>query len=140
MTSSASDSLACIISAYSLIFTMSGNLTFANLVAYSCLTGIYFGGSKTEKNGLLRISFFPVFSEGFFHRNMVLEGVTGIPVFCHCHRIFLKEFLRDKNSCIYSEFLRIPPDSFGFLRIPLDSSGFLRIPVPAKHCLALASN
>jgi hypothetical protein len=53
---------------------------------------------------------------------MVLEVVAGIPVLCHCHRIFLQEFLWDRNSCIYAGFLRIPPDF----------SRFLRIPVPAK--------
>ena len=55
---------------------------------------------------------------------MVLEGVAGIPVFGCCNRIFLQEFLedRDRNSFMYSGFLRIPPDS----------SRFLRFPVPAK--------
>jgi hypothetical protein len=71
------------------------------------LTGIYFGGSKTEKNRILEDFFFPVSSGGIFHRNTVLEGVAGIPVFGCCHRIFLLEFLRDKNSFIYSGF--IPP-------------------------------
>jgi hypothetical protein len=80
-------------------------------VGNSCLTGIIFWGSKTVKKGFLRISFFPVFSGGIFHRNVVLEGVSGIPVFCCFHRIFLQEFLRDRNSCIYTGFLRIPPDS-----------------------------
>ncbi len=38
----------------------------AILVAYSCLTGIYFWGSKTEKTGFLRISFFScVFRRNF---------------------------------------------------------------------------
>jgi hypothetical protein len=94
------------------------------------LTGNYFWGSKTVKKGFLRISFFPVFSGGIFHRNVVLEGVSGISVFCCFHRIFLQKFLLDRNSCIYN----------GFLRIPLDSSRFLWIPVPAKRCLALAGN
>jgi len=39
---------------------------------------------------------------------VILEGVSGIPVFCHFYRIFLQEFgLR-----------RIPPDSAGFLFPP----------------------
>jgi len=58
--------------------------------------------------------FFPVFSGGIFHRNVVLEGVTGIPVFGRRHRIFSQEFLSD-------------------------SSGLLRIPVHAKRCQAQAS-
>jgi hypothetical protein len=66
-----------------------------------------------------------VFSGGIFHRNVVLEGVSGIPVFCCFYRIILQEFLQDRNSCIYNGFLQIPLDSSGFLRIPPKSSGFL---------------
>jgi hypothetical protein len=62
--------------------------------------------------------FFPVFSGGIFHRNVVLEGVSGIPVFCRFHRIFLQEFLRDRNSCVYNGFLQIPPESSGSLFPP----------------------
>jgi hypothetical protein len=95
------------------------------------LSGIYFLDQKNrscqDSRGFL---FFPVFFGGIFHRNVVLEVVAGIPVFCRCHRIFLQEFLWDRNSCIYSGFLLIPPDS----------AGFRRIPVPAKRCLALTSN
>jgi hypothetical protein len=91
---------------------------------------LFVGPKKPFLPGFLRISFFLVFSGGIFYRNVVLEVVAGIPVFCRCHRIFLQEFLWDRNSCIYS----------GFLRIPLDSSGFRQIPVPAKCCLALASD
>jgi hypothetical protein len=78
---------------------------------------IFFGPKKTFLPGFLRI-FFPVFSGGIFHRNVVLEVVAGIPVFCRFHRIFLQEFLWDRNSCIYSGLLRIPPDSSGFLFPP----------------------
>jgi hypothetical protein len=88
------------------------------------LTGIYFWGSKTVKKRIPEDFFFSVFSRGIFHRNMVLERVSGIPVFCHFHEIFLQEFLRDRNSCGTG----IPAstmDSSRFLRIPLDSSGFL---------------
>ena len=49
---------------------------------------------------------------------MVLEGVSKIPDFCCFHRIFLQEFLLDRNSCIYSGFLWIPSDSSGFLFPP----------------------
>jgi hypothetical protein len=52
---------------------------------------------------------------------MVLEGVAGIPVFGRVHRIYLQEFLRDKNSCIYSGSIRILPDSAGFLFPPNDA-------------------
>jgi hypothetical protein len=88
-------------------------------VGYSCLTGIYFGGSKTEKNRIPEdFFFFLCVSGGIFHRNVVLEGVAKIQVLGRYHRIFLQEFLRDRNSWIYSGFLRIPPDSSGFLFPP----------------------
>jgi hypothetical protein len=67
------------------------------------------------------MSLFSVFSGGVFHRNVVLEGVEGIPVFHRFHRNFSQEFLQDRNSCIYNGF-----------------SGFLQIPVPTKCCLTLA--
>jgi hypothetical protein len=81
---------------------------------------LFFGPKKTFLPGFLSIFSFPVFSGGIFHRNVVLEVVAGIPVFCRSHRNFLQEFLWDRNSCVYYGFLRIPPDSSGFLRIPLD--------------------
>jgi hypothetical protein len=83
---------------------------------------LFFGPKNRSCQDSWGFLFFPVFSGGFFHRNVVLEMVAGIPVFCRYHKIFLQEFLWDRNSCIYSRFLLIPPDS----------SGFLRIPVPAK--------
>ncbi len=86
---------------------------------------LFWGLKNRKKQDSWGFLFFPVFSGGFFHRNVVLEGVAGIPVFCHCPKIFLQEYLRDRNSCIYSGFLWIPLDSSGFLRIPPDSSGFL---------------
>jgi hypothetical protein len=55
-----------------------------------------------------------VFSGRIFHRNVVLEGVAGIPVVFRFYRNFSQEFRRDRNSFIYS--------------------GFLRIPFPAKSC------
>ncbi len=72
---------------------------------------LFFEPKKTFLPGFLRISFFSWVSGGIFHRNVVLEGVAGIPDFCRCHRNFLQEFLGDRNSCIYPGFLRIPPDS-----------------------------
>ncbi len=79
---------------------------------------LFFGPKKPFLTGFLRISFFPAFSGGIFHMNVVLEGVAEIPVFGRVHRNFLQEFLRDRNSCIYSGFLRIPPDFAGFLFPP----------------------
>jgi hypothetical protein len=83
------------------------------------VTGIYFLDPKNrscqDSSGFLRISFI---SGGIFHRNPLLEGVAGIPVFCRYHRNFSQEFLRDRNSCIYSGFLRNPEDSGGFLFPP----------------------
>ena len=63
-----------------------------------------------------------MFSGEFFHWNVVFEGIVGIPVFDRCHRIFLQEFLWDRNSL--------------FTLIPMDSSGFLQIPVSTQCCLA----
>ena len=55
-------------------------------------------------------------SEDFFFRGISsqecgVEGVLKIPVFSHFYKIFLQEFLWDRNSCICTGFLRIPPDS-----------------------------
>ena len=76
---------------------------------------LIFGPKKLFLTGFLRISFFPVFLGGFFHRNVVFEGVAGIPVF-----LLLQDF-----------FARIPVGHFGFLRIPEDSGGFLFPPKAA---------
>jgi hypothetical protein len=78
---------------------------------------LFFGSKKPFLTGFLRI-IFPAFSGGILHRNVVLEGVAGIPVFFRFYRNFSQEFLRDKNSCIYSRFLRNPEDSGGFLFPP----------------------
>jgi len=88
------------------------------------LTGICFGGSKTEKTGFLRISFFLCFPEEF-SQERGFGGWKGLQEF-----LFL--------DTITGFFAGIPAgQEFLFLlRIPPDSSGFLRIPVPAKSCLA----
>ena len=76
----------------------------------------FFYPKKPFLPGFLRISFFPVFfSGGISSRELGFGGVLKIPVFSRFHRIFLQEFLRDRNSCICTGFLRIPPDSSGFL-------------------------
>ena len=58
----------------------------------------------------------------FFWRKFSQErgfgGVLKIQVFSCFHRNFSPEFLPDRNYCICTRFLRIPPDSSRFL-IPL---------------------
>ena len=78
---------------------------------------LFFGPPNPFLTGFLRISFFPAFSGGFFHSNMVLEGVARIPVFPLLQDFFAgipagQEFL------YYSGFLRNPEDSSGFLFPP----------------------
>jgi len=77
---------------------------------------LFFGPKKPFLTGFLRI-FFPAFSGGIFHWNVVLEGVTEIPVFS----VFTGFFCR--NSC-----------GTGIPVFTPESSGFRRIPVPAKSC------
>jgi len=71
----------------------------------SCLTGIYFGGSKTEKTGFLRICFSLCFLEDFFTGTWFWRRSLGIPIFGYCLRMFLQEFL----PVLYLH--RIPLDS-----------------------------
>jgi hypothetical protein len=77
---------------------------------------LFFGPKNPFLTGFLRI-FFPAFSGGIFHRNVVLEGVAGIPVFFALTGIF------HRNSC-----------GIGIPVFTPDSSGIRRIPVPAKSC------
>ncbi len=79
---------------------------------------LFLGLKNSKKKDSWGFLFFPVFSGGFFCRNVVLERVSGIPVLRRFHRNFLQEFLRDRNSCVYNGFLRIPPDSSAFLFLP----------------------
>ena len=84
--------------------------------ARGCLflfSGIHFLDPQNPfLQGFLRISFFPVLlllrissqERGF-------GGFLKIPVFSRFQRIFLQEYLRDRNSWICTGFLRIPPDS-----------------------------
>jgi hypothetical protein len=93
------------------------------------LTGIYFGGSKTEKNRIPEdFFFFLCFPEEFFTGTWFWRGSQEFQFFAIVTGIF------HRNSCGTG----IP--LFGFLQIPPDSSGFLQIPVPAERCLALTSN
>jgi hypothetical protein len=72
---------------------------------------IYFGQKKTFLPGFLRISSFPVFSGGIFHRNMVLERPQEFLFFFTVTGFFCR------NSC----GTRIPvftPYSSGFLFPP----------------------
>jgi hypothetical protein len=84
---------------------------------------LFFGYKKPFLTGFLRISFFPAFSEGIFHRNVFLEGSQEFRFFFRFYRNFSQEFL----------WAGIPV----FTR---DSGGFWRIPVPAENCLAQASD
>jgi hypothetical protein len=72
------------------------------------------GSKKPFLTGFLRISFFPAFSGGIFHRNVVLERSQEFRFFS-----ILQEFFAGipvgRNSCIYSGFLR---NSGGFLFPP----------------------
>ena len=84
-------------------------------------------GNKFQKKVLIKsfsFIFFTVFFGGFVHRNVVLEGLEN-SCFQLLSQIFLHEFLPDRNSCICTGFLQIPPDSSGFLRISPDFSRFL---------------
>jgi len=65
-------------------------------------------------------SFFPVFSGGIFHRNVVLERLQEFLFFLLSHEFFA-------GIPVGQEFLYLP-------RNPPDSFGFRRIPVPAKSC------
>jgi hypothetical protein len=71
---------------------------------------LFFGSKKPFLAGFLRISFFPAFSGGIFHKNVVLERSQEFRFFS-----ILQEFFAGisvgRNSCIFSGFLRIPPDS-----------------------------
>jgi hypothetical protein len=61
----------------------------AKLGCIFLFSGIIFFDKKTVPARIPEDFFFPVFSGGFFHRNVVLEVVAAFPVFCRCHRIFL---------------------------------------------------
>jgi hypothetical protein len=86
---------------------------------------LFFGPKKPFLTGFLRI-FFPAFSRGIFHRNMVLEGIAGIPVFFAFTGIFRRNSCGTGNSVF-------TPDFSGFLRIPEDSCS-------RQKLLALASD
>jgi len=71
---------------------------------------IFLGPKKPFPPGFLRISFFPAFSGGIFHRYVVLERSQEFL----CFSVFTGIFHR--NSCgrgipIYPGILRIPEDS-----------------------------
>ncbi len=80
---------------------------------------LFFGSKKLFLTGFLRISFFPAFSGGIFHRNVFLEGSQEFRFFSNFTGIFRR------NSC-GQEFLYL-------IRIPPESG---RIPVPTNCCLA----
>ena len=84
---------------------------------------LFLGTKKPFLTGFLRISFFPAFSGGIFHRNVVLERLQEFSFFPILQEIFAGISV-GRNSC-GQEFLYLP-------KIPPDSGGFRRIPVPAK--------
>jgi hypothetical protein len=92
------------------------NLVLGWLFLFS---GIYSWAPKSVPDWIPE-DFFPAFSQGIFHRNVILEGVAGIPVF-----FALQEFFAGIPAG--QEFLYL-------LRIPHESGGFRSIPVPAKSC------
>jgi hypothetical protein len=75
---------------------------------------LFFWSKKPFLTGFLRISFFSVFSGGFFHRNVVFERSQEIRFFSDFTGIF------HRNSCgqEFLYLLRISPDSSGFLFPP----------------------
>ncbi len=62
--------------------------------------------------------FFPCVFRRNFSQERGFGGGRRNSRFCRFHRNFSQEFLWDRNSCIYSGFLRISPDSSGFLFPP----------------------
>jgi hypothetical protein len=75
---------------------------------------LFFGPKKPFLTGILRISFFPAFSGGIFHRNVFLETLQEFLFFS-----FFKEiFHRISCGTGIPVFQRIPPDSAGFLFPP----------------------
>ena len=75
---------------------------------------LFFGYKKPFLTGFLRISFFPAFSGGIFHRNVFLEGSQEFRFFSDFTGIFRR------NSCgqEFLYLLGIPEDSGGFLFPP----------------------
>ena len=78
----------------------------------------FFGPKKPFLTGFLRILFFLRFPEEFFTGTWFWRGSQEFLFFFRFYRNFSQEFLRDRNSCIYSGFLRNPEDSGGYLFPP----------------------
>jgi hypothetical protein len=75
---------------------------------------LFFGSKKMFLTGFLRIFFFPAFSGGIFHRNVVLERSQEFRFFSDFTGIFHQEFL-------WAVIPVFTQDSSGFRRIPEDS-------------------
>jgi len=75
---------------------------------------LFFGPKKLFLTGFLRISFFPAFSGGVFHRNVVLERSQEFLFFFAFTGIFRR------NSC-GTGITVFTTDSSGIRRIPPDS-------------------
>ncbi len=88
---------------------------------------LFFGPKKPFLPGFLRISYFSC----VFRRNFSQECGFGGGRRNSCFLPLSQDFF--SGIPVGQEFLYL-------LRIPPDSSGFLWIPVPAKRCLAMASD
>ena len=91
-------------------------------VAYSCLTGIYFLGSKTVKKRIPEdFFFFMCFPEDFFPGMWFWRGSQDFLFFAAFTGIF------HRNSC-----------GTGIPAFTTDSSGFLQIPPDSCSCQKLS--
>jgi hypothetical protein len=75
---------------------------------------LFLGSKKPFLSVFLRISFFPAFSGGIFHRNVVLERLQEFRFFPILQEIFAGIPV-GRNSCIYPGFLFPPKTKEGSL-------------------------
>ncbi len=87
-------------------------------VGNSCMTGIYFWGSKTVKKRIPEDFFFSCVFRRNFSQECGFGGGLRNSCFLPLSQDFFAGLLRNRNSCIYFVFLWIPPDSSGFLFPP----------------------
>jgi hypothetical protein len=82
------------------------------------------GAQKTVPDRIPEDFFFSFVFQRNFSQERGFGGVAGIPVFLLLQE-FLQEFLRDRNSCIYSGFLQIPDPANCCLARPATKEGSL---------------
>ena len=97
----------------------------SSILVIPVFRNLFFGRKKTFLPGFLRIPFFPLFSGGIFHRNLVLERSQEFQFFFAVTGIFRR------NSC-GTGIPVFTPESSRFRRIPEDSCS-------RQKLLALAS-